>query len=111
MASYNLEIIQGSTYSIRLVAKNEDGSRFNLSGYNARGYIKYRYSDIDKLLDLQPSVHPSYVSGYIDLNLPATGTAALPACQLLYDIEIYTNSDDVTRVINGYANITPEVTY
>lgn len=110
MASYNLEIIKGSTYTVRLVAKNDDGTRFNLTGYSTRGYIKKKFSDSSPLLNLEPSVHPSYISGFIDIDLNATGTANLLVGKFPYDIEIVRGDGVVTRIINGYALVQPEVT-
>ena len=55
-------------------------------------------------------------SGLIDVNLAATGTAALPITQAIYDIEVYLNPNNmnttsVFKILNGKANIHPESTY
>jgi hypothetical protein len=107
---YNLDIQQGSSYSIRFNVKNDDGTYVNLSGYSARGHIKYRYSDATKLLDLNPQIHSSYVSGIVDVNLTAAQTAGLPIIQGIYDIEIFNSGGYVAEVIDGKVFVQPNVT-
>lgn len=108
--SFDLDIHAGSEFAVTLTAKNSDGTLVNLSGYSARGYVKKSYADSSALLDLQPSVHTSYVSGLIDIAILATGTSGLAITQGLYDIEIYTTGTYVSRILQGKVNIYPNVT-
>ena len=82
-STYNLSISQGETYSIRLNAKDSSGSRINLSGYTARGVIKYRYGSTGFLLDLDPDVVSGtngnlLTGGYIDVALTPAQTSNYP---------------------------------
>ncbi len=107
--NYILNILQGSDYPIRLILKNEDQTSFNLSGFNTRGSIRYKYFNSDKILDLQPSIS-SYISGYIDITIPATGTTGIVPTRYVYDVEIY-SGNSANRIVMGQANILAEVTY
>lgn len=109
-SNYNLEIIQGNSVILNLNATNSDGSYINLSGYGARGHIRYQYSSSGILLDLQPSIHNSYISGLININLSSTGTAALPIGIFPYDLEITGANNYCLKYLKGYANISPEAT-
>ena len=125
--SYDLNIIQGSSFNIRLTTKDSNANSLNLSGYHVSGYIKNKYSDTLGLLDLDPSIvsgqsvpttplnweNDAIFSGLIDVNLTAKETAALPITQALYDIEIYLDNAEtsVFKILNGKANIYPEATY
>ena len=113
-AIYDFNITQGSQFDVRLTINDENGAALNLSGYNARGYLKHRYSDTGNLLDLSPTIvsgsdglYP--VSGLIDVSLLASQTSTLPVVQGVYDVEIYKGAY-VDKVIKGVANIHPEVT-
>jgi hypothetical protein len=110
MTSYNLEIIKGSTFSARVTATNSDGSYINLTNFNARGYIRYSYGSTGILLDIQPSVDSSYVSGIVNINIPSTGTSLLPVGVFPQDIEIY-SGNYVVKFLRGYASVLPEATY
>ena len=108
-STYNLDISQGETYSIRLNAKDSSGSRINLSGYTARGVIKYRYGSTGYLLDLDPDVvSGSLLSGFIDIDLTPAQTSSLPIGQFVYDVEI-SGGTSVFRVVQGTAVVNPEV--
>ncbi len=113
--SYDLNITQGSRFSIRLEVYNEDLTSFNLSGYSTRGHVKFRHSDTGILLNLNPTpvsgVNGSaLISGLVDINLSGAQTAGIPIVQGIYDVEIYNNEGFVEKAILGYCNILPEVT-
>lgn len=108
--NYNLNLTQGSDFDIRLAAKDENGSPIDLTAYSVSGHAKYRYSDSSTLLDLSPSrVDGYYASGYIDINIPASTSKALPVVQGVYDVEIYSGNYH-QKVVHGRINIFPEVT-
>ena len=50
--TYDLNITQGSSFNIRLTAKDTEGNYINLSGYTVSGYIRNRYSDTSYLLNM-----------------------------------------------------------
>ena len=109
---YNLEITQGSDYSIRLNLKESDGSLVNLSGYSVSGFVKHRYSDTGVILDLLPSIAGDGTSGVVDISLNAAQTSVLPIMEGIYDVEKY-NSDytSISKVLKGKVLVYPEVTY
>ena len=113
-STYDFTVTRGSEFEVRLQLKNEDGSIINLSGYNARGSLKHRYSDTSTLLDLSPTIVSGtdgayYPSGYIDVKLLASQTSGLPIMQGVYDLEIYTGTY-AQKPVKGFFNILPEVT-
>ncbi len=110
MAIYDFSVDKGSDFSVRITGSNDDGTYFNLTNYTTSGFVKYRYSDTTHICSLNPVIHPSYVSGIIDLNIPSSGTAALPATVLVYDLFIYNNTTG-EKVLEGKLNVSPYVTY
>lgn len=103
----DLTFIQGDNYKASVIAKNAAGSAINLVGYSVAGKVRNRYSDSTYLLDLAPTVS-SAVSGIIDIDIPATGTASLPVTEAVYDIEMYQGTE-VTRLLEGNVKILPQV--
>jgi len=110
-AHYDLNITQGSTFAVRVVAQDTSGSIVDLTNWSLRGYAKIKYSDSDLLVDLNPQRVPPYTNGYIDIHLTAAVTAALPVTEGVYDIELYDSSGYVDKLVNGYVRIYPETTY
>lgn len=107
---YDISIEQGSSFNLTLTAKDSNGTPLNLTGYNARGGVKYGYGSTGYLIDLNPTIHPSYVSGLINVSIPASGTSYLPVTKAVYDIEVFNNSNYTFKAIRGYVNVIPEVT-
>ena len=117
---YNLDIIQGSTFSAQLSATNSDNSAVDLTGYSVRGVIKYNYGTGVALVDLNPVVNTGQspplntytaASGVIDVSVSAANTAALPVTIGVYDIEMYNaNESVVKKLLDGRVRIHPEVT-
>ncbi len=110
--NYDLNITQGSKFDVVLRALDSNGDGIDLTDYTASGFVKYRHSDTGILLDLNPTPRTGAagVSGYLDINLSGEATKSVPCIQGVYDIEIY-NGAVVEKLIYGYANILPEVTY
>ena len=118
-SSYNFSVTQGSEVNVRLTITN-DGSAVNLSGYNVRGKVKSKYGDTGSLIDLDPTIFTgvegaAYPSGYVDIYLSGSQTAALPVTQAVYDLERYVTGNtstetSVIKMLAGKFTINPEVT-
>jgi hypothetical protein len=112
MTLLNLTINQGEFYTNRLTGVDSAGNALNLTNHSASGFIRHQYGSSGVLFNLNPSIHSSYVSGLIDLNLNATGTAGLPVGKFVYDIEVFSgNVTGAFKVFKGVVSVNPEVTY
>jgi hypothetical protein len=114
---YDISIEQGSSLNLTLTATDSAGSYLNLSGYAARGKIKYGYGSTGYLLNINPTIDSSYISGLINISLTSSDTSTLPVTKAVYDIEVYTTgsigaiaSGYTFKVLKGYADVSPEVT-
>ena len=120
--SYNFSIKQGSEFNVRLTI-TELSVPVNLSGYDVRSNVKFRYGDTGTLIDLKPTVVSGtegalYPSGYVDIYLSGSETAALPVAECVYDLERYTTTGvgdgaketSVIKMLAGKFTVNPEVT-
>lgn len=110
--NYDLNITKGSQFEVVLRAKDSNGNGIDLTDYTTSGFVKYRYSDTGIILDLNPvpRTGAAGVSGYLDIKLSGVHTKNVPVVQGVYDIEMY-KGEYHEKLIYGYANILPEVTY
>jgi hypothetical protein len=108
---YDITAIQGSTLLLNLNIKDSSNNYVDLNGYSARGYVRSNYSATGILLDLQPQIHPSYVSGLVTLSGAQENMSQIPCGVWVYDIEISGANDYVFKPIRGYFSIEPEATY
>ena len=117
---YNFSATQGSQLSVRLNIKDASGDAIDLSGYEARGVVKYRYSSTNTLIDLSPTIvsgetGSAYVSGLMDVYLSGSQTSGLPIGDFVYDIEKYpsgaSNTEGaVDKILAGGFLVYPQVT-
>jgi len=117
---YNFSATQGSQLSVRLNVKDASGDALNLSGYDTRGIVKYRYSSTNTLIDLAPTIvsgneGSGYVSGLIDVYLSGSQTSGLPVGDFVYDIEKYPSGASdvegaVDKILAGGFLVYPQVT-
>jgi len=121
MARVDFNVIQGSALDVRLTINGDDGTAVNFSGTTLRGFAKAHYYSSGKMADLNPTIvsgstGEAFVSGLIDVKLSGSQTADLPVTQGVYDIEQVTsdsngNETDVTKILEGKFNVSPEATF
>jgi hypothetical protein len=107
---YNINLVAGNTLLLSVTASDSNGNPINLSGYSARGHVKYNYGDTGILLDLNPQIHSSYTSGLVNISGAATQTALLPVGKFPYNLEIESTGGYVTKFLRGYISVDPETT-
>jgi len=109
--SFDICIEQGASLNISLVASDSSGNAMNLSGYSVRGQVKYSFGSTGIILNLSPKVDTSFISGIINISVPPENTSGLPITKAVYDIEAFNSGDYCFKVIKGYANIFPQVSF
>lgn len=109
--TYHIQAIRGATLLLNINCRNSDNTYINLSGYTAKGYVREKFTSSGILLDLQPQVHSSFISGLITLSGAATGLAVMPVGQFVYDIDCSGSNEYVFKPVRGYFSVGPEATY
>jgi hypothetical protein len=105
----NLVIDQGTDFSTTITLKDSSGSAYDLTGYSANGHIRKHYSS-STAYPLTCAISAPASTGKITLSLGRTTTSAMESGRYVYDVEIKSTSNTVTRLIEGIVTITPEVT-
>ena len=110
---YELNINQGSNLSLEIALKNQDGTPLNLTGYTARMQLRSSYTSPEVVVELTTENGRIVITpllGILRLLLDATTTAAIAAKNYVYDLETVSSTGFVTRVLQGEAIVSPEVT-
>lgn len=110
---YDLEIKQGATLSLTATWKDSNGAAVNLTGYTARMQVRATYDSSATILSLTSSsgITLGGVAGTIAISASAMVTAALTApWSGVWDLELVSGSGEVTRLLEGAASVSPEVT-
>ena len=99
---------QGSNFSSEVTVVEIDDSPIDLTNYTARGQIRRSYTSSTSTSFVTAINSPT--SGTVSISLTAATTSAMKAGRYLYDIEIISSTNVVTRVIEGQFILTPSVT-
>lgn len=109
--TWDTELPQGATWDITLTWAI-DGSPVNLTGYSARLQLREQYNSATASLSLTSGSGLTLggALGTIRIQVSATATAALEARRYKYDLELVSGGGEVTRLLEGDLEVTPEVT-
>jgi hypothetical protein len=110
--TYDILIEQGATYS-QLITYKDNGVAVNLTGYTARMQVRATLESASTLVELTTAnsrIALGGTAGTITLTISATDTAALTAGRGVYDLELVSGSGIVTRLLQGVATISRNVT-
>ena len=107
---YDISAVAGSTLLLNINVRDSNNNFINLNGYTTRGFVRYNYSSTGILLNLNPQVHPSFVSGLIIISGSQDAMANLPCGTFVYDIECSGNNNYIFKPIRGYFSVESECT-
>jgi hypothetical protein len=110
--TYDILIEQGATYS-QVITYKDNGVAVNLTGYTARMQVRATLESASTLVELTTAnsrIALGGTAGTITLTISATDTAALTAGRGVYDLELVSGSGIVTRLLQGVATISRNVT-
>lgn len=110
---YDITIEQGATFPLSLVWKDSLGVPVNLTGYTARMQLRETYTSATPIFDLTSAGGAIVLGGALGtivVTASATITGAITIKRGVYDLELTSPLGVVTRLIEGTAYITPEVT-
>lgn len=109
--TYDFTIYQGATFSRVLTWKDENDTAINLTGYTARMQIRQRITG-DTLIALTTEngrIALGGSAGTVTLTISASDTAAITT-DGVYDLELVSGSEVVTRLLQGTVTLSKEVT-
>jgi hypothetical protein len=110
--TYDLLIEQGATFS-QVITYKDNGVAVNLTGYTARMQVRATLEAATALIELTTAngrIALGGTAGTITLSISATDTAALTSGRGVYDLELVSGSGIVTRLLQGVATISRNVT-
>lgn len=112
-STYNILIDQGATYTLALSYKDSAGTAINLTGYTAAMQLRKTVSSATASLSLSsPSagIVITGATGLINITISSAQTTGLLPDLYVYDLEITSGAGVVTRLIEGSAVVSAEVT-
>lgn len=110
---YDITVEQGATFRLEATWKDSTGAPVNLTGYSARMQIRETYESEEIIFSFTStggSIVLGGALGTVVVTGSATDTAKIPMTPAVYDLELEASNGVVTRLLQGRAIITREVT-
>lgn len=102
----NLIIDQGTTFSSTFELVDDFDDALIVNDFTARGQIRKHYSS-----NSYTNFTCTLTDGQLVISLDAVQTANLTPQRYVYDVELIdTVANSVTRIVEGFVTVTPEVT-
>lgn len=108
-AKANIVIDQGADFATTITVTDAGGAVVNLQNYTARGQIRKHYTS-STAVDFTITFETPRSEGKLTLSLSNAVTANMESGRYVYDVELIDNSTTVSRLVEGIATVSPEVT-
>ena len=103
----NIIIDQGTTFSTVINLTDDNGDPIDLTGYTGDSEMRKHYTSSNSQ---SFSIALGGNTGTVTLSLTAGQTANLTAGRYVYDVEVTSGANVVSRIVEGIVTVTPEVT-
>jgi hypothetical protein len=104
----NIFIDQGSDYSNIITVTASNGQPLNLTGFTVKSQLRKSYSS-SVAHNFSASILVP-LSGKVRLQLSASQSEMITPGRWLYDVEITSPTGIKSRVVEGIATVTPQIT-
>jgi hypothetical protein len=103
----NLTVDQGSNFVYNIYLIDADGNPFNITGYTAnaqirRSFTSYSYTTVNTAI--------TGASGLITLSMNAATTSNLTNTRYVYDLELKSSANVISRIVEGTVTVNLGVT-
>jgi hypothetical protein len=109
---YNVEIDQGADWFLNVTYEQPQGTPVNITGYTSALQLRSLPTDATAVLSLSTGsgITITGASGLVAVHATATQTRAIDEGIYYYDLEITSQAGVVTRLVQGQAYVSAEVT-
>lgn len=103
----NIILDQGTDFSTTINLSDSSGTNLNLTGYSANSQMRKTFSSSNSTAF---TTSLSVANSTLTLSMNNETTAALSPGRYVYDVELKSSSNSISRILEGLVTVTPEVT-
>ena len=109
---YNVEIDQGADWFLNVTYEQPAGTPVNITDYTSALQLRSLPTDPTAVLSLSTGsgITITGATGLVAVHATAAQTTAIDEGVYYYDLEITSQAGIVTRLVQGQANVSAEVT-
>jgi len=104
----NIIIDQGTDFIYNIYLIDGNSNVVNISTYTANSEVRKSFTS-NTYTAFTTSIDGN--NGIITLTMNAATTATLTYPRYLYDVELTSNNNIISRIVEGYVNVNPSVTH
>jgi len=101
----NITIDQGTDFATSIDVTDDNGDPTDLSGFTGAAQMRKHYTSSNSF-----SFSVAVANGSVTLSMNSATTANIVAGRYVYDCELTSSSNVVTRIVEGIVTVTPQVT-
>ena len=101
----NITIDQGTDFSTSLDVTDDNGDPTDLSGFTGAAQMRKHYTSSNSY-----AFTVAIANGSVTLSMNAATTGSITNGRYVYDCELTSGSNVVTRIVEGIVTVTPQVT-
>lgn len=101
----NITIDQGTDFSTSIDVTDDGGEPTDLTGFTGTAQLRKHYTSANS-----HAFTVSVANGSVTLSMNSAITANISSGRYVYDCELASSSNVVTRIVEGIVTITPQVT-
>jgi hypothetical protein len=103
----NLQIDQGADFSTEIDVLDDNGDIVNLTGYSGAAQMRKHYTS-STATNFNVAINAS--GGTVTLSMNAATSANVTPGRYVYDCELTSAGNTVSRLVEGIVTVTPQVT-
>ena len=107
MARSNITIPQGANASFTYTVTDDDDNILDLTGYTGASQMRKHYTSLNAH-SFDVTINGN--NGSVSISMNAATTGIITHGRYVYDCEITSPGGAVTRIVEGIATVTPQVT-
>lgn len=101
----NITIDQGTTFQLSVSLTDSNGYPIITTGYSSRASMQKDYQSVNSI-----PISTTVSNGQVTMYLTANASANIAAGRYVYDVKLIDTANNVYRVVEGIATVTPQVT-
>jgi hypothetical protein len=103
----NIVIDQGADYEVTIDITDDNGDIVVLTGYTGAAQMRKHYTSLTAY-NFAVSISP--LIGAVTISMPAATSANIASGRYVWDCELTSSANVVSRIVEGTVTITPQVT-
>jgi len=101
----NITIDQGTDFATSIDVTDDNGDPTDLSGFTGAAQMRKHYTSSNSY-----SFTVAVANGSVTLSMNSATTANITSGRYVYDCELTSSSNVVSRIVEGIVTVTPQVT-